>query len=648
MTSAMRHRGPDGDGFMTAPGIALGMRRLQVIDLVTGDQPIFNRACAESRGDDQAVAIIFNGEIYNYRDLQNELQGLGHRFVTRSDTEAIVHAYEEWGADCVHRLRGMFAFAIHDRKQSTNGGSASGPARFDGRLFLARDRIGIKPLYFYRSEDVFLFASEVRSLLSSGLVPRQLSLEGLVSYLGYGSVQEPLSMVDGVYSLSPGHRMTVSANGDDRPGAGGPFHVAMDRYWDFPDQDHELDRRDADAPEQVEALLEEAVRLRLIADVPLGAFLSGGIDSGAVVGLMSRVEPVRAKTFTVTFDERQFSEARLAKLTAERFNTDHTEVRVTGSQVLAELPQALAAMDQPTVDGINTYFVSQAARSARVTVALSGLGGDEIFAGYDTFGTVPRMRTWQRRTGWLPSGVGRGLGALLSMAPVPRMPDVRRKVSALLANDLPFSDPYFLARSLYTPQAAAPLLATGASSCASEDGPWRRRVSETLGRAQAYDAINSVSYLESTHYLVSTLLRDTDQMSMAHSLEVRVPLADHELVEFMLRLPGQLKAEGPRLLNRPSKRTPKHLLVQALNGAIPDEVVHREKSTFTFPWERWLAGELADEVKSSLDHLPQALEGVVDTKAVAAVWQQFMRGRTSWSRPWSLYVMSKWVDRELG
>ena len=400
--------------------------------------------------------------------------------------------------------------------------------------------------------------------------------------------------------------------------------------------------------EQVRALLEESVRIRMVADVPLGAFLSGGIDSGAVVALMHRFSRGHVKTFTVTFDESRFSEADQARKTAERFDTDHTEVKVTGSQVLGELPRALESMDQPTVDGVNSYYVSQAARTAGVTVALSGLGGDEIFAGYDTFRTVPRMRAWQRRTGWLPSGVGRGLGGLLAMASLPRRPDARRKASALLTNDLPFPDPYFLSRALFVPAMVGPLLTREASASLSDSNPWHRRVSETLARSRTYDSINGVSYLESAHYLPSTLLRDTDQMSMAHSLEVRVPLIDHELVELVMALPGDMKIQDSPWWARDSMLAPKKLLVEALDGALPAEVVHQRKKTFTFPWVRWLGRELRDEVQATLGGLPSPLDGVMDSTAAIAPWHEFLRGRTSWSRPWSLYVLSKWAERELG
>ncbi|MFQ5812672.1 MAG: asparagine synthase (glutamine-hydrolyzing) [Anaerolineae bacterium] len=636
MTAAMRHRGPDGEGFMQAPGVALGMRRLRIIDLATGDQPIYN--------EDRTVAVISNGEIYNYRALTSELKSRGHRFETRSDTEAIVHAYEEWGPDCVHRLRGMFAFAVCDRRPQTTD-------RIGGRLFLARDRLGIKPLYYCHRGGLFLFASEVRALLASGLVPRRLSLDGLASYLAYGSVQEPLTLIDGVYSLPPGHRMTIPSADGRALAADGRLQIAVDRYWDFPTPEVERWKSGSERPNrekvvpELRELLAESVGLRLISDVPLGAFLSSGIDSSAVVALMSQASDLPVKTFTIGFVEQEFSEAGLARAMVRRCGAEHHEIIVTPQQVLADLPQALTALDQPSIDGINTYYVSGATKRAGLTVVLSGLGGDEIFAGYGTFRTVPHMQALQQVTGVLPYGIRRVISHGLSIFPFPFpllpssfSPDARRKLAALVAEEVQFSHPYFLARALFTPAQVAALLTREARDHLIEESPWHRRAAETLARAQMHDPINAVSFLESTHYLISTLLRDTDQMSMAHSLEVRVPLIDHELVEFMMGLPGPDKVDG---------RTPKHLLVKALEGAIPDEVVYRPKTKFTFPWESWLRRELREEVESTLRNLPQALVAVLNGEAVIAVWEQFVKRRTSWSRPWSLYVLFRWSEKHL-
>ncbi len=623
MLAALVHRGPDDEGIYHVSRVAchasLGMRRLAIIDISGGHQPMFN--------EDGTLAIVFNGEIYNFMEVRDDLQRRGHRFRTCSDTEVILHAYEEWGPACVHRLRGMFAFAIWDGREETE----------DGRpcLFLARDRLGIKPLYYYREDGRFLFASEVRALLASGLVPFHLDLNALYAYLLFGSVQEPLTLVQGVYSLPPGHWMVVPMNAEGKA----PLPSAtLHRYWDFPTAAR-ADRTPQEVMETIRQHLSAAVRLRLIADVPLGAFLSGGIDSAAVVSLMRATGQEVPRTFTVVFQEREYDERDVARVTARRFDTAHTEVVVTADQVLAELPQALAAMDQPTMDGINTYYVSRAARQAGLTVALSGLGGDEVFAGYPTFRTVPRLLRLQRvmPRAW-PSFD-------LPYARLPFSPSVQ-KLAAFLAHDMAFGHPYFLARALFTPSQAKHLLTSQARERLQTDTPWHHRVQASLTKAQEYDPLNMVSYLECTHYMLSTLLRDTDQMSMAHSLEVRVPLIDHELVEFMFTLPGPWKIRPPQspistLQSPPSKP----LLVHALNGALPPEVAYRRKSTFTFPWEAWLRGSLREEVERVLGELPAVLKDVIDPRAVRLVWDAFQAGRTTWSRPWALYVLFRWLSK---
>ena len=637
MTAAMCHRGPDADGSLHADTVALGMRRLSIIDRDTGDQPMYNADCRAPRRNGRSVAVILNGEIYNYLDLTRELKGHGHRFTTRSDTEALVHAYEEWGPDCVHRLRGMFALCVVDgREVLDDDGRETGPMRVNqrriqaDRLFLARDRLGIKPLYYYRGDGTFLFASEVRALLASDLVPRRPDLEGLQSYLAFGSVQEPLTSIDGVCSVPPGHSMTVDALSGTSD---------LSRYWDLPTESDDRwgpGRTTQDEIiERLSELLTESVRLRLVSDVPLGAFLSGGIDSAAVVGLMRRAGARTPKTFTLTFDEPEFSEATLARATAKRSETDHQEILVTSGEVLTELPQALSALDQPSLDGINTYYVSRAAKQAGLTVALSGLGGDELFAGYEGFRSVPRMSRFQSGWGRMPRRLKQlSAGAWSRLA---GSSDRGRKLAAFVAGESYFDHPYFISRMLFTPRQVAKLFQPDRDTVA-DDNPWRRRVVGELAAARGLDPINAVSYLEIKNYLGSTLLRDTDCMSMAHSLEVRVPLIDHEVVEFVMRLPGRLKMD---------RTTPKHLLVKALNGALVSEVVHRRKGTFTFPWERWLRHELRGELDGTLRRLPNALVGFLDRDAVQEVWQQFLDGRTSWSRPWSLYALIKWADREL-
>ena len=604
MTRQMHHRGPDDYGFLVDGDVGLGIARLSIIDLVTGHQPIAS--------EDETIWIVLNGEIYNYRELTRGLEGKGHRFATRSDAEAVIHLYEEYGTNCLSYLRGMFAFAIWDSRTQT--------------LFVARDRLGIKPLYYWQEGDRLAFASEVRALLASGLIPRTLSLAGLRSYLAFGSVQEPLTMVEGVRSLPPGHFMTVR---------GGKMRWGC--YWQPPAGTRVVDASQiAHEKERTHALLEESVRLRLVSDVPLGAFLSGGIDSGMVVGLMSRMvaEPIR--TFTISFGEQAYDEGKLAAATARRWKTKHERIVINLDQVLNDLPQALAAMDQPTGDGINTWYVSRAVRQAGITVALSGLGGDELFAGYHTFRDLPHLLWLSPHLQRLPAPL-RSVGGALACRLLPDN-DRRRKLQAFLTGDVHFSHPYFTHRAMFTPAQERSLLRSEVLAEVPGLDTWLSRMAEDMMRAATYDPVGAVSYLELRHYMLCTLLRDTDCMSMAHSLEVRVPFLDHLLVEQVIGLPGKLKVKG---------KGPKPLLVSAMDGILPPEVAQGSKRTFTFPWAIWLRGALKSEVESVLFSRNGVLEGILSSGGVARLWQDFLEGRVSWARIWALYVLKSWCAAQL-
>ena len=618
MTAALIHRGPDEDGFLiapqAAPRVALAMRRLSIIDLPGGHQPIFNET-----GD---VAVFQNGEIYNFRQLRAELESVGHRFRTKSDTEVIVHGYEQWGDACVEHLRGMFAFALLDIRNISTGAP---------KVLLARDRLGIKPLYYTVREGALFFASEVRALLASGWVPRQISPGALDSYLLFGSVCEPMTLVEGVFSLPPGHRLSVAASSFVQ-------QVSPVPYWTFGEA---AIQKSADEPATLEAaaaklrpLLTEAVACHLIADVPLGIFLSSGLDSTAIVALASAAQS-GLHTFTVIFSEQEFSEADPARATAKRFGTHHEEMLLDGAEMLAHLDDAVDALDQPSMDGINTYFVSWAARRAGLKVALSGLGGDEVFGGYSTFASGPRAVRVAALGKKFPRGLRRATAAAVGRAGGGRG-DAGRKVAALWRNSEALPHPYYFTRTLYTPDHVAAL--RGADALCGDDLSWRNWMIESARQAAALDSFNTISCLEARSYMVNTLLRDTDSVSMAHSLEVRVPLLDHVLVEFVSQLPGEVKIK--RGVN-------KALLVEALKGLLPSETVTQRKRTFTFPWERWLRGSLAARVSAGLGDPAPALAAHLNSDAVRAVWLAFEASKTNWSRPWSLYVLNQWCRKHL-
>lgn len=623
MMSKLEHRGPDDEGVLLDPGLALGMRRLSIIDLPGGHQPIFN--------EDGSVAVVFNGEIYNFQDLRRKLERAGHHFRTASDTEVIVHAYEEWGASCVERLEGMFAIALADRGR---GGRADG-----ARVLLARDPLGIKPLYYARAGNALLFASEVRALLATGVIPRRLSQSALRSYLLFGSIGEPMALVDGVLSLPPGHRLVVPANG----------HIAEvkpEAYWDFaqaarqPSDPSAGDLRAATA--RLRALLEDTVERHLIADVPVGIFLSSGIDSTSLAALAATARVSRAAsrvhTLTVVFPEQEFSEAKLARQTAERLGTEHQELLLSGDELLARMDEALRALDQPSVDGFNTYFVSWAARQTGLKVALSGLGGDEIFGGYSTFPLVPRLQALAAAGHWVPRPLRSATAAVAERMAGGGRRDSARKLMALWREPEGLPHPYFFSRLLFTPAQTSRLMPQDKGVDGSLGGRWKDWLEDTARGAEQLDDFTAISCLEARSYMLSTLLRDADGMSMAHALEVRVPFLSHPLVEFVTRLPASMKRDG---------RTPKALLVGALKELLPDEVVYQTKRTFTLPWERWLRTTLRERVAAGIAEVAPSLAEALDPEAVGGVWNDFLAGRTSWSRAWSLFVLSEWAKCHL-
>jgi asparagine synthase (glutamine-hydrolysing) len=613
-TQSLAHRGPDDSGTIvlreSTPSpveIGLGSRRLAILDLSPlGHQPM--------RDPKTGNWIVYNGEIYNFRDVRMELEQEGTTFVSDSDTEVLLKAYARFGAQCLLKFRGMFAFAIWDASRHY--------------LFLARDPMGIKPLYYTQSASHFIFASEVRSLLGTGLVPRRIDHAGLINYLTFGSAYDPLTPVEGVHALSPGHSMTWE---DGR--------LQVSPYWDLLDEDAGAEKlptiqNEKLAVAQLVPLLEESVRMQLVSDVPVGVFLSGGIDSSALVSILSR-GGVTPSTFSIVFREAEFSEGEHSRAIAREFRTDHHEILVSQEDVVTSLPQAIRAMDLPTMDGVNTFFVSRETRAAGVKVALSGLGGDEVFAGYSSSRTVPRLERVARLWRNVPGTIRGSLAA--AYVAVSAESDQNRKLASLARDNGRIPHPYFLTRMLFTP-GQRDLLIANPDSAATDlaEASQRARLQQSL----SLDAVNRVSYLESRCYMLNTLLRDTDFMSMSQGLEVRVPLIDHQLAQAVLALPGRWKLNG----------SPKKLLVQALGGSLPDSIVHRPKRGFTLPFERWMQQELRSEIESVMNarHIENGpLGGFLSGKQVEQVWKDFLRGAVSWSRPWALFVLQRWCELNL-
>ena len=614
MMQAMVHRGPDGRGKFVSSRAGIGMQRLSIIDLPGGQQPIWNES--------GTLAVVFNGEIYNFRELRRILQGAGHIFRTSSDTEIIVHAYEEWGRNCVKQLHGMFACAIVE----TPGGEAK-PAK---RIFLARDRMGIKPLYYGAAQGRLLFASEVRALLASGYFPRRLSVSALSAYFLFGSVGEPATLIEGIRSVPPGYCGYISCEAEFPAFEGKP-------YWGVSDATNALDSGLADPPSvRIRAALANAIKSHLVADVPLGIFLSSGVDSIAVAALASR-ECGSVKTFTVGFSEESFNEGFEAREAAGLFGTDHSEFLLTPDEMQLRVDDAIAAFDQPSADGINTYFVSWAARQAGLKVALSGLGSDELFGGYSTFANTPRIALIIAASRYAPQSLRNAASDLLLwMSRLTSRSDALRKASGVLRSSADLPHPYFYTRTLFAALDAERLLRNGLNGW--KDSEWQQWLSDIAEQTANLDDFTSVSWLETRSYLASMLLRDTDTMSMCHSLEVRVPFLDDGLVQIALSYPKAAKHKyGVR----------KSLLIDALGDLFPPRPTGKPKRTFTLPWEFWLRGPLREKVQDGLSNCDPSLAEVIDMEAVKKTWLDFLAGRTSWSRPWSIFVLNEWARRNL-
>jgi asparagine synthase (glutamine-hydrolysing) len=596
MNDQLFHRGPDDAGYLVERGVGLAMRRLAIIDLSTGQQPVHN--------EDKTVSVVFNGEIYNYRDLRAELQAKGHRFSTTSDTEVLVHLYEEHRERCVDRLRGMFAFAIWDRPRQA--------------LLLARDRLGIKPLYYAETPQGFVFASELKAIVRHHAISRRVSQAGLAGYLQYGYVPEPLSILEGVRRLPPGHTLTVK---DGQVGS-------PRRYWESTSLFRSaigLSRDgEAGAAEALWAHLESAVRSHLVSDVPVGAFLSGGVDSSAVVAIMARAAGVPVKTFSIGFREAGYNELPYARRVAEWLGTEHHELLVE-PQDLGVLEEVLAAVDEPFADAsaVPTYLVSRLARR-HVKVVLSGDGGDELFAGYDRY-VVDHRR---RHLGFLGDA---GLGGVLRVLSA-ALPDGAPGKNYLYNLSLPRLERYLDSISLFPARAMGDLLEPGVAR------PSESPFATVLAAGRGLDPLSRLQDLDLNSYLPGDILTKVDRMSMAHSLEARVPLLDHPLVEFACRLPASLRLRSGQT---------KYLLKRALRGRVPEEVLTRPKQGFGVPLEIWFSERLPGFFEDQLGDGRRLADVGVRPGSVRRLLDAFTRWhrREHCERLWALAVLDRTLRR---
>ena len=593
MNDALAHRGPDNEGIYSKPGIALGHRRLSIIDLsAAGNQPM--------RSPFANHVVVFNGEIYNYREVRKMLPEF--EFKTESDTEVLLAAWKKWGLDALDYLNGMFAFVLHDEDKNES--------------YVVRDRLGIKPVYYANKDGKLLFSSEVRALLASNLISRKIRKDAVTEYVRYQTVHAPRTILDDVWMLLPGHYMIVTDK----------------TYAEYPWWKPEIESTPVPVNYQgtcteIRRLFHDAVKRRLVADVPFGAFLSGGIDSTAVTGMMNEVSGSKVKTFNVSFDDSEFSEAKYARIVAKKFNTEHHEIRLTPDHFLNELPAALDAMDHPSGDGPNTYVVSEATKKAGITMALSGLGGDELFAGYDIF---PRAYSLHRKK-WInnvPYFMRSASGKLLKVV---RPGIASEKISDVLsAEEVSFDSFYPKSREVYSDKVAK--LLCGPSAYEGLDLKAVYGIS-LIDPTRCF--LSQVTLAEATTYMQNTLLRDADQMSMAHALEVRVPFLDYELVNYVLNVPDEFKYPS----------SPKKLLVDSLKDLLPEEIVNRPKMGFTFPWKHWMKHELRSFCESHLNYLGES--NILNGAELNKLWQRFLADDKSitWSRIWHLVVLGYWIKK---
>lgn len=600
MNKATAHRGPDATNFYSDNDIVLGHNRLSIIDLSDGaNQPLLNN--------EGNLVLVFNGEIYNYLQLKEKLKD-NYQFKTSSDSEVLLAAYQKWGKACVNHLEGMFAFSIWDKINKT--------------LFIARDRLGIKPFYYFDNNKHLAFSSEIRSLLELPMIDRKINQEGLVDYLRYGTVHAPSTIIDSVKMLMPGHYIWLSAD-----------EYQIEKYWDI---NLNINRKSEsqsydEIKKEVKTRLSNAVKNRMQADVPYGAFLSGGIDSSAIVGLMSEVSSNPVKTFSISFNEKEYSEAKYAQIIADKFKTEHKEINLVPEDFLKELPAAMDAMDHPSADGLNSYMVSKVTKDSGVTMALSGLGGDELFAGYDIFHRAVNLLDKK----WLfsfPMFMRKAIaGGLRLFRPSISSDKITETITQKYL-ELPFYYP--INRQLLADDIVKKIVnkVTLPENVVFKIGTENLDVS-TPGFKAPF--LSKVSYLEINTYMQNVLLRDVDQMSMASALEVRVPFLDHQLVEYIYGVPDEHKFPY----------SPKKLLVDSMGDLLPSEIVNREKMGFVFPWSEWMKKDLLDFCVENLNWLKT--QPYFNANAIDEVWNLFLNNnyKITWSRVWHLVVLAYWLKK---
>ncbi|MBN1480455.1 asparagine synthase (glutamine-hydrolyzing) [candidate division KSB1 bacterium] len=599
MCDVMKHRGPDDEGQYIFENVGLGMRRLSIIDLSTGHQPIYN--------EDRSMAIVFNGEIYNHQSIRQELQSKGHHFTTKTDTEAIIHAYEEWGVDCVHKLNGMFGFAIWDSRKH--------------RLFMARDRIGIKPLYYYRDEQQLVFASELKSIVQLPSVPKEIEPKALDTFLTFEYIPSPFSIFKNVHKVPAGHWLLYQDG-----------EIKIHQYWCL-----QYRRSTADVlalEQQLQDILEDAVKIRLMSDVPLGAFLSGGLDSSSVVAMMSRHSSEPVKSFSIGFDESTYNELPYARAIAEKYHTDHFE-EIIRPDATSLTEKILWMLDEPFGDFsvFPTFLVSEMARK-NVTVVLSGDGGDELLAGYDTYIAQRLAAKYETLPAFLRKATIEPI--INALPPTEKKKGFINRAKRFIEGARLPAHLQHVRWMIFLQRAEKELLYSYDFRNSLNGYDAFGFIEEHFAQATSDDPLDQQEYVDIKTYLVDDILVKVDRMSMAHSLEARVPFLDHRFVEFAATIPSNFRLHG--------KRT-KYILKSALRDELPLTILERGKEGFSIPIKNWIKSELKPMMMSALSEQNIKEKGFFDPSCVRRLVDEHLKGQENHShRLWALIVFHMWYD----
>ena len=600
MNSLTKHRGPDFDDVYLDSTVCLGHNRLAIIDLDSKSNQPFT-------SNDKNLILVYNGEIYNFPELKKQLSS-SYKFKTKSDTEIIIAAYQTWGIEMVYKFNGMFSFALWDKTKE--------------ELFLFRDRFGIKPLYYLEINQSIIFSSSLKAVISSFPIDLNIKEEDLIDFIQYGTVHQPNTILEKIKSVPRASFLKISNQ-----------ETKIFEYWKL-FENAILSKPVKEPIKKVEKLILESVENRLISDVPYGIFLSGGIDSSILVAAASKVSKKNTNTFSVVFKEKSFDERKFSRMMASMYKTNHFELELHPEDILHQIEEPFKFMDHPSVDGINTFFISKQVHEKGFKMALSGAGSDELFAGYPVFKQVFELENKK----WLysfPPQLRNLFGKLLIKQKQSLKSEKMAEILNLKLLQLPYFYPIF--RKIFTNDSISKL--TDIRKISYENYPFKWGISEigSKKRGFSYPLISKISALEIETYLQNVLLRDSDQMGMANSLEIRVPFLDHNLVEYVLSLPNELKYPT----------YPKKLLIDSTKGWIPDEIIYRKKMGFVLPWESWMKNELrsfCEESILNLNHYP-----AFNMSRVNSLWKNFLNGnpKANWIQVWSLVVLGKWTSINL-